>query len=367
MQQIKKAAGQLFAVLICLCVLTGCRMETAAPVSEQQEKSTGEFELHMLDVDQGMSVLIKADGHYLLYDGGDAATSSFVVSYLEQQGVRKLDYIVASHYDADHISGLVGALHVFDCDVVLAPDYEADTKIYQSYLSAVENNGAQIIYPVQGDTYTLGEAEIKIVGPYTYTYTGENDRCVSIQISYGNTKYLICGDAEAQAESDMVNSGAELRANLYVVNHHGSASSSSFYFMNQVRPDYALISCSGDNSYGHPAQETLERLQQMDCDIFRTDKQGTIIAYSDGGSIWFNQEAFQDQPTGVKNAPSGFIQYDDMQESEYAYVCNVNSNKFHHSYCDSVNKMSEKNKKYTNESRDELIQQGYDPCQNCNP
>lgn len=103
-----------------------------------QTDVTNVLEFHLLDVEQGTSVLVNCDGHWLLYDGGNSGTSSYVVAYLKKQGVKKLDYIIASHFDADHISGLIGALNVFECETVLSPDYEADTKIYNSFDNMVK-------------------------------------------------------------------------------------------------------------------------------------------------------------------------------------------------------------------------------------
>lgn len=337
------------------------------------------FAFHMLDVGQGQSVLVEADGHYMLIDGGGRSSSSFVVSYLQQQGVEKLDYIVASHYDEDHISGIVGALHVFECETILAPDYYADTEIYASYLTAAEASGAEIIYPQQGEIYALGDAVITVVGPASYENTLENDRSVAVRITYGITSYLICGDAQAQEEEDILNSGLELTSDVYVVNHHGSAESSGLYFLNQIQPIYALISCSADNAYGHPSAETMQRLDNEGVSLYRTDRQGTVTAYSDGTGMWFDQEPCDDfssrQADGQGVVNSDISGQNELGQQEAfdsgnqgtTYVCNLNTKKFHYTYCDSVNKMKESNKKFTDESRESLIAQGYDPCKNCNP
>lgn len=359
----------------------------AAPVRGAED--TAPFAFHMLDVGQGASVLVEADGHYMLIDGGGRSSSSYVVSYLQQQGVEKLDYIVVSHYDEDHISGIVGALHVFGCNTILAPDYHADTDIYASYLEAAEDSGAEIIYPRQGDTYALGGAVITVVGPASYENNLENDCSVAVRITYGITSYLVCGDAQAQEEADIMDSGVELESDVYVVNHHGSADSSGFYFLSAVRPVYALISCSADNSYGHPAAETMQRLDNEGVSLYRTDRQGTVTAYSDGTGLWFDQEPCDDFSAGdtagerdnsgaAGQSEDGYLMPEDAdgqggtgqgasENTDAVYVCNLNTKKFHYAYCDSVNKMKESNRKYTDESRESLIAQGYEPCQNCNP
>ncbi len=362
--------------------------------------SGSDFALHMLDVGQGLSVLAEADGHYLLYDGGGAGASSFVVSYLKRQGISDLDYIIVSHYDEDHLNGIVGALHVFGCGSVLSPDYIPDTAIYRSYVSAVQENGAPVTHPLPGDTFALGNASVEILGPSSYDNPSENNNCISLCIDYEGFRFLLCGDLEADGEADLVHSGADLSCDLYVVNHHGSASSSTFYFLDRVLPNYAFLSCGADNPYGHPAAETMERLQAMDCDLYRTDRQGTVIAYSNGSSLWFSTDPCTDFSSGdlsavyalegqgadgneASGSADGSQHTDGANENEDAggtdgsedagsagsitYVCNTNTYKFHYEYCDSVAKMKEKNKKITTESRDSLIAQGYVPCKNCCP
>ena len=106
----------------------------------------------------------------------------------------------------------------------------------------VKKNGALNIHPKQGDHYCLGEAEIEIVGPYTYSYAEENDRSICVRLTYGNTHFLMCGDAEYSAEFDMIKSGISLDSDVFVVSHHGSAYSNSTEFLNVVKPRYALIS-----------------------------------------------------------------------------------------------------------------------------
>lgn len=323
------------------------------------------FKIHLLDVGQGLSVLIEADGHYMLYDGGERSSSSFVVSYLKQQGAEHLDYIVASHYHEDHIAGLVGALNVFRCDTILCADYETDTDIYDSFFSAALSSGAEIIHPQQGEHYTLGNADIEVLGPCNYSADDENNSSIALRITYGNCSVLMSGDAEIAEEEAIVNTGTDIDSDILIVNHHGSDTSNGHYFLNQVSPQYALISCGAGNSYGHPHQDVMDRLQAEGCEIFRTDVQGTITASSDGSSVKFDQEPCQDWSSGYAEDAAPSSGYD--TSGDITYICNENSKKFHYAYCDSVAKMKESNKRPTTESREVLILAGYEPCKNCNP
>lgn len=196
----------------------------------------------MLDVGQGLSVLVQADGEYLLYDGGGRGASSYVVAYLQQHGVSELEWLVASHYDEDHISGLVGVLHTTPVKQALMPDYTTDTQIYQSLQNVLGEKSVPVICPAQGDTVSLGSAEIQIVGPKNYDYDSDNSNSLCLRISYGNFRCLLTGDAEQDAERDMVASGQDLTCDVYVLGHHGSSSSTSEELLEAASPRYAFLS-----------------------------------------------------------------------------------------------------------------------------
>ena len=348
---------------------------TSSPASAAQP-----FELHLLDVGQGLGVLIEADGHYMLIDGGGRKSSSFVVSYMKQQEIDHFDMIALSHYDEDHMSGEIGVLSVFPDETLLLPSYEGEGDLYQSFCRAAITNGAEILHPHAGEEYRLGNATVSMIGPARTDYELVNDRSLALRITYGDVSCIICGDAEQTAEMEMASSGEDLSADVYVANHHGSRTSSTDDFLDAVAPDYALISCGRDNSYGHPAEEALQRLHERGIQIYRTDLQGTIILYSDGDTYWFNQDPCQDWTPGTYKAETrqlpangdtettGIrIDEGDTLSEKCQYICNTNTGKFHYPECPSVEQMKEKNRLYSSLSREELIAQGYQPCGNCNP
>lgn len=340
------------------------------------------FSVTMLDVGQGLSLLVEADGHYMLYDGGGRKASSYVVSYLKKRGIENLEYIVVSHYDEDHISGLAGVLKQFEVETAITPDYEADTDIYQIFRKYLYNSSAEEIHPLLGQEFDLGQATIKIIGPrYHYNDGNENNESIIVRITYGQNACIISGDAEADAEEDLVNEKSEdLPADLYVAGHHGSSSSSSKSFVKAISPDYVFISAGKDNAYGHPTEKTLETLRNNGVEIYRTDLQGEVTAFSDGDSIWVDAEPVTEAGPGKqKQEPKvGELEQPEMQteeresveaspDMETEYIVNENTKKFHYPDCRSVKQMKEKNKTYSTLTREELINQGYDPCQNCNP
>lgn len=264
----------------------GDSSQVASRAAEEPDANgVQDLSMHVIDVGQGLSLLFESDGHYLLYDGGDSDYSSKVVSYLQEQGVQTLDYVVASHYDADHLNGVVGALHAFEVDTVLAPDYETDTKIYQSFINTVVEKELDVIHPYAGVKYALGNSSFTVLAPEEEEYSDDNDYSIVLRFVCGKTSYLVSGDATTLSEEEMLAGGLELDSDIYVAGHHGSASSSSQEFLDAVSPDIAVISCKENNQYQHPSQEVMERLQAAAVQVYRTDKQGDFEISSDGAAL----------------------------------------------------------------------------------
>lgn len=391
-------------IIALLLLLTLCfsLFETTvyAENSSSDQETSSDFKLHMLNVGEGLSILIQDGEKYALYDGGDAASSSYVVAYLKKQKVEKLEYVIASHYDADHLNGIIGALHTFTTETILEPDYVQENDLYKSYDEAANTSKAKRIHPKQGDSYKLDKAGFTVVGPKNYDAEDVNDRSIAIQIEYGDIKVLVCADAGENEELEILNSTDSLKSDAYVVDHHGGSSSSTDLFLGNVKPKYALLSCGKDNGYGHPAERVLDSLKKLNCELYRTDVQGEIIFTSDGKKISFNTapttdwsagkipdpaepektvdpEAVQQEEkieeiiipaaAGVMEEDAEEVQKSPPEKEAVTYVCNTNTHKFHYTWCNSVKSMKDKNKWVTTDPRDSLIANGYEPCKNCNP
>lgn len=257
--------------------------------SGQNTAGTENFEIHFLDVGEGLSVLVRADTHAMLYDGGDREASSFVVAYLKKMGIHTLDYVVVSHYDADHINGLIGALKVFEVKHVIGPDYIHDSGTYRSFVDAVQEQGLRVEHPSPGDQYDLGEAGFTVLAPGEIS-DDSNNNSVALRVVNKDNSFLLMGDAEKQSEEAVCASPLKLESDVLCPGHHGSASSTSEEFLREVTPKFAVISCGAGNEYGHPHEETLERLARYGVTVYRTDESGTIIGYSDGEEIWWEME-----------------------------------------------------------------------------
>lgn len=258
-----------------------------APAPEVPEGST--FAVHYIDVGQADCALVACDGHYMLIDGGNAADSDLVYSYLKSHDVEEIDYLVATHAHEDHIGGLSAAPYAATIGTALSPVTEHSTKVFQNLVKSLAQQDKELTVPAVGDTFTLGSAQVEVLGP-TKDYDDPNDTSIILSVTYGETDFLFTGDMESGAEADLIESGADLSADVLKVGHHGSDTSSSYRFLREVMPTYAVISVGEGNSYGHPSETVLSRLSDAGAEVYRTDLQGTVIAYSDGTNITFETE-----------------------------------------------------------------------------
>lgn len=256
------------------------------------------FSLTMLNVGQGLSLLMQSGDKYMIYDGGGRSASSYVVAYLKAHGVSSLDSMVVSHYDEDHIAGLVGVLNTVSVHTAYTPDYTADTAIYNSFRTKLSENGSAEKHPTVGETFSFGESTVQFISPANYAYKNENSFSLAVRITCGAFSCIVTGDAEKDAEADMVSNGYAVDSDLLVVGHHGSASSSSEGFIQAVKPEYAFISVGAGNSYRHPAAQTLSTLRANRVSIFRSDESGEVTCYTDGTKYWFSCEPSTDWEEG---------------------------------------------------------------------
>lgn len=324
-------------------------IETTQPSAEEN------FQMHFIDVGQALSVLVECDGQFMLYDGGNVDDGSLVVSYLQNQGVEELQYVFCSHAHEDHVGGLAAALAYFPANHVYSPVTEVSTKCFQNFIKYTQQQGLQVEVPAVGTVWQLGSATVQLLGPIKQ-YNDTNDTSLVLRIDYGSTSFLLTGDMESDAERDLVESGANLKADVLQVGHHGSSTSSSYIFMNAVLPEMGIISCGANNKYGHPHEETLSILRDAGVDTYRTDLLGTITIGSDGSNYTVSSEHYATDAELNPTDPAA------SGTTQQAYIGNVNSKKFHLPTCPNL--PAEKNQILFS-SYDEAIAAGYEPCATC--
>ncbi|MCM1022622.1 MAG: MBL fold metallo-hydrolase [Prevotella sp.] len=265
-----------------------------------------DLEIHYIDVGQGDCSLIKWEGAAVLIDCGERENAGKVLGYLEEQGVEKLDIIIATHPHSDHIGALGDVISGIDAERVIAPKVSSDmtptTKTYERFLNALRDKAMKLTAAKPGTVYTLAgrtsrsadkqPPKLEILAPVD-DYDDLNDYSVVVRLTYGNTAYLFTGDAESRAEKDILASGAEVGADVLKVGHHGSSTSTGEKFLEAVSPDVCVIQCGAGNSYGHPHAEILERIAAIGAKYFRNDINGTVKVYSDGEQIFVIPEKEQ--------------------------------------------------------------------------
>lgn len=370
----------LFLLLLVMGIV-GCGQGTGGfQVDLEAEKgaATGEdeslpdaegtsFEVHFIDVGQADAALVLCDGEAMLIDGGNRADSSLIYSYLKQRGVDQLDYMVCTHPHEDHVGGLAGALNYASVDVAYAPVTDYDSEVFSNFNKYLEKQGKRVTVPTAGDTFMLGSARVSVAGPVGEGTGGKlNNTSIVLRVSYGNTSFLFTGDAEREEEQAILEAGYELQSTVLKVGHHGGASSTTYPFLREVAPEYAVISVGEGNSYGHPTEDVLSRLRDADVEVYRTDEQGTVVCRSDGEQVSF--ETGKQEGNGRLQETLGLPEMEHSEGLPDAdYVLNIRSMKFHNPDCQSVYDMKESNKRGYKGSREALIEQGYSPCGRCLP
>ena len=401
------------ALILAVSGCGGSSLPSSGHASAQAEQAgavmlpSGEAGLtvHFIDVGQGDSILAESDGRFMLVDAGENDQADTVVSYLKGQGVETLDYVIGTHPHSDHIGGLDKVIDTFDVGKVILPPVEHTTKTFEDVLDAVAGKGLKLTKPRVGDTYTLGNASFTIIAPNEDYGNDLNNWSVGIRLDYGDNRFVMC--AEALAEADILENGIDISADVLKAGHHGSSTSTSEAFLDKVAPSVAVIQCGKDNSYGHPHKETLEKFKERGIQVYRNDRDGTVVAYCDGtdivwgtgeksGSVSGNGAADKTRGTG-KAGQSGFsgggrqqsdrTSGDSNQQTagtsggetftsgtsgtttapQTAYILNTNTKKFHLPTCSSAKKIKDENRETWEGDREELIGQGYSPCGQCKP
>ena len=339
----------------------------------------GNMAVHFIDVGQGLAILVQSGGENLLYDGGNRSHADEVVQYLKNQQVETINYMISSHYDEDHLGGLVKCLDNFEVDHVLGSDYVHTSDLFNTFMNTAIAHAILVEYPSVGDTYEFGTGSFTVMAPDGISQNS-NDNSVVIRLVNGNNSFMFMGDAEETSEQDMISTGMNLDCDVLSLGHHGSASSTSWDLLEAASPSWAVISCGLNNSYGHPAAETMGKLSDMDIPVFRTDDQGTVIALSDGNTISWNQEPCNDYTSGSEKqstdssadqseqdtndaaATESYAAETDTSDTQGRMVWISATGSKYHSIPDCGNMNPDK---ATQETESQALSQGYEACKKC--
>ena len=245
----------------------------------------GTLEVHCIDVGQGDSTLIIGESQIMLIDAAEREFSDEICQYLTQLGVKKIDFLVATHPHDDHIGGMADVMSQFTIGCLVLTDEPATTNAYENMIASAQEYDIPTLIPEVGDTIPFQDAECTVLGPLSMDKNNSNNNSMILKITYGENRFLFMGDAEKQEERELTDGWAVLSADFLRTGHHGSDTSSQEFFLARVMPAYAVISCGIDNQFNHPSPEALDRLNAWCSEIFRTDLEGTVVVISDGKTI----------------------------------------------------------------------------------
>ncbi len=309
----------LVGLIIFLMIgLSGCTVENSVDVNnnddssnEQEQNSStieteevnhdqklsGTLEVHFIDVGQGAAqLIIGPSGKTIVIDGGNNDDENRMVQYLKDHGVKQVDILIGTHPDADHIGGIDAVIDNFDIGKIYMPKVQANTKTFESVLLSIKNKGYKVTTAKAGITLDWEDTvQAEMIAPVKESYEDRNDMSAVVHLTFGDTSFLLTGDAEHISENDMMESGVNLKSDVMLVGHHGSSSSTSQAFLDHVQPRYAVIQV-GKNSYGHPTDEVLKRISENGIKIYRNDTDGTIIFTSDGKTLTVNKSPWEYTP-----------------------------------------------------------------------
>ncbi len=256
-----------------------------------------------LSVGQGDSMILKLGNWTAMVDTGMFEEAETLVSDLDLYGVDHLDAVFISHPHFDHMGSLQTVLKKYPVGTVYFADIPEEltptANWYERALDVIGQKSVPLEVLHRGDVISAADGELTFTVHWSGGGKDLNDCSLVMTAEYGRNRILFMGDAEQDVERDLLSDGADLRADVLKVGHHGTKYATTSRFISAVRPSYAVISCGFDNEYGYPKEEVLERLLSAGSQIFRTDIQGNIHFVMDGKRIGCEAETPAEEGTAA--------------------------------------------------------------------
>ncbi|MBQ8416545.1 MAG: MBL fold metallo-hydrolase [Clostridia bacterium] len=262
----------LLCVLLCACACFPC------------EDGADALRIHFLDVGQGDAILIRTEEGDVLIDSGTEESQSTLCMRLEEIGVKEIALAIFTHPDGDHIGGADGVLERFFTKTVWLPPSDEENEGLELLFRVAQSRGTDVQTVTAGERVIFGETVLWVMSPAVTANVASNDQSIVLRLTHGEAVAMFSGDAGVKVEQWLVKtySSSQLDCSLYKVGHHGSSTSTSPVFLQAMTPQWAVISCGADNSYGHPHGEVVLRLEAAGATVLRTDLFGEIVFECDG-------------------------------------------------------------------------------------
>lgn len=273
-----------FKLLTCLFLCLVLILPMMSNVKVSAKEDTGDnLTVSFINVGQGDGALLESNGEYMLIDGGPVKAGPTVSNFLRARGIKKLDYVLATHQHEDHIGGLIDVIKNFQVDNLIMTKTSFPHPSYYDFINAIVNKNPKIITPVMGESFKFGSTTVTFMAPNGSSYASYNDNSIVVKVVNGENSFLFTGDAESISEKEMLDKHYDLKADVLKVAHHSALTSSTQEFLNAVDPSITVISCDENANAGFPRITTLKKLEKTN--IYRTDKSGTITMVSNGTEI----------------------------------------------------------------------------------
>ena len=269
-----KSLIKIFLLFLLVIYVNGCTKEKL-------------FSVHIIDVGQGDSIFIQTlENKRILIDAGNEEAEHTVYSYLKRKGVKKIDVLIATHPDTDHIGSMDYIIDKFKISHFYMPEAKTDSEAFYNLLDSCKDKNLKIEYLTKGDVLKIDSStSMEILSPSTITDKNNLNSIVSL-LNYSGYEFLFTGDAEKENESEILSSCNLPDIEFLKAGHHGSSSSSTKEFVERVKPEAVAISCGYNNDYGHPHRSVLDTFRENGSVVYRTDKNGTLVFYCDENGIF---------------------------------------------------------------------------------
>ncbi|WP_244833104.1 ComEC/Rec2 family competence protein [Clostridium sp. BJN0001] len=245
------------------------------------------MKIHFINVGQGDAILIQVNNKNLLIDSGPSESKDMILNYLDSQNIKKLDFVVATHPHEDHIGNMSSIINSYPIDYFCAPKVTSDAKYFERMIYSLKKKNLKInvLNINEKCPIDLGKnTEVKVLSPTNRKYDNINNYSCVLKIKFLNNTFLFMGDAEKEAEDEILSNFNDIHADVIKIGHHGSETSTSNEFLQRVSPKISIISCGYNNNFGHPHKKTLDKLKNI-TKIYRTDMDDNIVLISNGHKI----------------------------------------------------------------------------------